>query len=352
MSKFNKAKFAKRSRGFFVNAFRYILIISLMYMILYPLLSMIAGAIVHPHVIGSVGSLWIPARATFDNFIVAWNVMNFVPSFIFTMTVMTAVMILQLLNASFAGYAFARLRFRGINILFAFVLLVIVVPNQVLFLLQFIMFRQFDVFGILAAIEGTAFARFLDFRVFAWRPFGWLIDGPWNLLGEPTAMFVMAGLGQGLAGGIFVYIFRQFFRGLPKELEEAAYVDGAGVLRTFFTIALPMSKPAILTVGTLSFIWNWNDSFFQSIFHPDHLYMRVRIAHLNSPGGGGTTVVQQAILNVQHRLPTDIITLTTPQYDAVIIGVANLLSILPLVFLFLLVQRQFVEGVERSGIVG
>ena len=348
----NKTRAKKKSLNFVVSLFRYILIICLMYMILYPLLRMIAEAIVHPHVIGAVGSLWIPAIYTFDNFRVAWHIMNFLPSLGFTMAVMTGIMLLQILNAAFAGYAFARLKFRGAGIVFALVLLVIVVPNQILFLPQFIMFQNFDIFGILYAIEGTAFARFLDFHIAGWRPFGWLINGPWNLHGEPTVMFVMAGLGQGLAGGIFVYIFRQFFRGLPKELEEAAYVDGAGVLRTFFTIAMPMSKPAILTVGTLSFIWNWNDSFFQSVFHPSHMYMRVRISHLNSPSGGGVSIVQQAITNVQANLPDNIITLVTPQYDAMIIGVANLLSILPLILLFLLVQRQFVEGVERSGIVG
>ena len=348
----SKARVLKKSQNFAISAFRFILIICLMYMILYPLLRMIAEAFVHPHVLGSVGSLWIPAMVTTDNFIVAWHVMNYLPSLGFTTMVITIIMLLQILNASLAGYAFARLRFRGINILFGLVLVGIVVPNQVLFLPQSIMFRHYDFFGILAAIEGTGFAEFLRFNLFGWYPFGWLINGPWNLLGEARTMYVMAGLGQGLAGGIFIYIFRQFFRGLPKELEEAAYVDGAGVLRTFFTIAMPMSKPAILTVGTLSFIWNWNDSFFQSVFDPRHLYMRMRISHLNSPGGGGTTIMQQAINQVQARLPDDIVTLTTPIYDASIINVANLLSILPLIILFLLIQRQFVEGVERSGIVG
>jgi len=353
----NKAKVLKKSQSFAVSLFRFLLIICLMYMILYPLLRMIAEAFVHPHVLGSVGSLWIPAMATADNFVVAWHVMNYLPSLGFTTLVMTVIMLLQILNASLAGYAFARMRFKGIDILFALVLLGIVVPNQILFLPQSIMFRHYDFFGILAGIEGTGFANALRFHIplwgeRVWYPFGWLINGPWNLMGDARTMFVMAGLGQGLSGGIFIYIFRQFFRGLPKELEEAAFVDGAGVLRTFFTIAMPMSKPAILTVGTLSFIWNWNDSFFQSMFDPRHLYMRLRITHLNSPGGGGTTIMQQAINQVRAQLPDSIVTLATPIYDASIINVANLLSILPLVILFLLIQRQFVEGVERSGIVG
>jgi len=326
----NKDKFAKKGGQFVTGFFRFALIISLMYMILYPLLRMISNAFVHPHVLGSVSSLWIPERVTFDNFIVAFHLLNFVPTLIFTTAIMAGIMVLQLFNSAFAGYAFARLKFRFMGIFFALVLITIVVPNQVLFLPQFVMFGNFDVFGILALIG----------------------IGPLNLRGEPTVMFIMAGLGQGIAGGIFIYIFRQFFRGLPKELEEAAYVDGAGVLRTFFTIAMPMAKPAILTVGTLSFIWNWNDGFFQSVFHPSDQYMRVRINNLNAPGTGGVTIIQQNIEMMMGRLPNDIVTLTTPTYDALIVGVANLLSILPLVFLFLIIQRQFVQGVERSGIVG
>ena len=326
----SRARAFKLSRNFVISAFRYILIICLMYMILYPLLSMFATAIVHPRFIGSAVSLWIPPFASWDNFRVAWHVMNFLPSLGFTMFFIGVVMILQLLNAAFAGYAFARLRFRGISIVFALVLLTIVVPTQALFLPMYVMFMNFDVFGIFTLINGE----------------------PLSLLGEPTAMFVMAGLGQGIAGGIFIYIFRQFFRGLPKELEEAAYVDGAGILRTFFTIALPMAKPAVLTVATLSFIWNWNDGFFQSIFHPSDMYMRVRINQLNAPSAGGTSVMQQAIDTIRGRLPHETVILTTPHYDEIIIIVANLLSILPLVLLFLLIQRQFVQGVERSGIVG
>jgi multiple sugar transport system permease protein len=328
----SRAKLVKYARILAFKTFRTLLILSLMYMILYPLLSMIARSFVHPHVINTIGSLWIPPIATIDNYKVAWHVLDYLPTLGFTMFFITVIMVLQLANSAFAGYAFARLRFKGIGIFFMLVIVTIVVPTQVFFLPQYIMFRNFDVFGIFTLITGS----------------------PLNLLGEPTAMFVMAGLGQGLSGGIFIFIFRQFFRGLPTELEEAAYVDGAGVLRTFFRIALPLSKPAILTVCTLSFIWNWNSSFFQSVFHQSNSYLRVRITSLNAPGVGGNTIMHQFIENILRRLPNDVAIIfpTNAVYDAHILNVANLLSILPLVLLFLIVQKQFVEGVERSGIVG
>jgi len=323
------AKAKKISRAFLFGFFRYTLMISLSYMILFPLLRMVSNAIVHPHVINSVGAIWIPQLISLDNFRVAWHIMNFIPNLIFTTWNIGGIMIFQIINAALAGYAFARLRFRGSTILFILVLVTFVTPTQLLFLPQRVMFQSFDIFGIITLIRGE----------------------PLNLLSQPAAMFIMAGLGQGLAGGLFIYIFRQFFRGLPKELEEAAYVDGAGILRTFLTIVAPMAKPAFLTVGTLSFIWNWNDNFFPSVFYPTDQFFRLRIATLQR-FGGGTSTLQQWLLLIRGRLPQDVATLSTPQYDVTIISVSILLTILPLILLFLIIQRQFVQGVERSGIVG
>ena len=324
-----RTKLLKNGQAIGFGLFRYLLIICLAYMILYPLLRMFAEGIAHPHTIGMVGSIWIPPIISFDNFMVAFTVMNFIPSLIFTVSIISLMMILQTFNAALAGYAFARLRFRGSGILFGLVILTIVVPTQTLMLPQFVLFRNFDIFGIFNLILGE----------------------PLNLLGEPTAMFLMAGLGQGIAGGMFIYIFRQFFRGLPKELEEAAHVDGAGVIRTFFTIVIPMAKPAVLTVATLSFIWNYNDSFFPQLFHPTGQYLRARITALNAPSGG-TSTMQLAIGLVRGNIPRGAVVLSSPAYDAVILTVCTLLSILPLVVIFLIIQKQFVEGVERSGIVG
>ncbi|MCL1987492.1 MAG: carbohydrate ABC transporter permease [Firmicutes bacterium] len=324
-----RATMQKVLNGVIFGIMRYLLMISLCFMIIYPLLRMFVAAISHPHTINTVGAMWIPQMSSWDNLIVAWNVMNFLPSLGFTFAAVGFVMLLQVINAAFAGYAFARLRFKGISVFFGLVLLTVVVPTQVFMLPQFIMFRNFDIFGIFTLITGE----------------------PLNMLGEPTSMFVMAGLGQGLAGGIFIYIFRQFFRGLPKELEEAAYVDGAGVPRTFFGIVLPMAKPAFLTVATLSFIWNYNDSFFTSLFHPTGMYLRSRISALAAPSGG-TSTMQMAINIARPNFPLGTQTLTTQQYDGIIFTVCIMLSILPLIALFLVIQRQFVEGMERSGIVG
>jgi len=312
--------------------FRYALIISLAYMILYPLLRMFVNGITHPRALGAVGGIWVPPMVSLDNFRVSFAVMDFWNALFFTVRNVTIMMLLQVLNAAFAGYAFARLRFRGMGILFMFVLITFLVPTQVFMLQQRVLFQNFDVFGIIAAIRGDSL----------------------NLLGSPTAMFVLSGTGMGIAGGLFIFIFRQFFRGLPKELEEAAYVDGAGFIRTFFTIVFPMAKPAFLTVGTLSFIWNYNDTHFPMLFNAgNNLYFSIR-TQLLFVVQGGTTIVQNMIhhARVAGRIPHTLETFETPVYDAAIRSVSTFVALLPLIILFIIIQKQFVQGVERSGIVG
>ena len=321
----------KKTKKILGNILRYALIISISYMILYPLLRMITLTISHPRALGAVWGLWIPPMVSLDNFWVAFGIMDFWNVLWFTTRNVALVMVLQVLNAAFAGYAFARLRFKGMGLLFILVLITFIVPKQVFMLPQRMLFQRFDIFGIITAIRGR----------------------PINMLGSPTAMFVLAGTGMGIAGGLFIYIFRQFFRGLPKELEEAAYVDGAGFLRTFFTIVFPMAKPAFLTVGTLSFIWNYNDTHFPTLFNPTNMYFSIRNRALYQLQGG-TSILQNMLqqARIAGRIAHDVESLGTPAYDAAMRQVATFVTILPLIVLFLIVQKQFVQGVERSGIVG
>lgn len=308
--------------------FRYTLIICLSYLILYPLLRMISTTFTHPHDYGLLGSLWIPARPTLDNLKVAIAIMDYPKSLLYTVASTCVIVVLQILNAALAGYAFARLEFKGSKLLFALAIFTIIVPPSSVMLPQYILFRNFDIFGVFKALTGDRL----------------------NLLGKPASMWILAALGQGVYAGLFIYIFRQFFRGLPKELEEAAYIDGAGFLRIFFTIVMPISKPSILTVGILSFIWNWNDTYFPRLFNPTDKYLRIRLARL-SASSGGTSNVQLAIGNVSSKI-TDVLKLSSRVYDSLILNVCSLLVILPLVIFLLIVQDRFVEGLERSGIVG
>ena len=322
----------KRVAKVVTTILRYTLIITLSFMIMYPLLRMLHSVFAHPRALGLVTSMWVPAMVSLDNLRVGIGVMDYWVALPFTILMVGFVMLLQLTNAALAGYAFARLRFKGIGILFVVVLITFVVPSRILMLPQGVLFRTFDPLWI--------------FTIFG--------NGPINLFGRPITLFLMAGLGMGISSGLFIYIFRQFYRGLPKELEEAAYVDGAGVIRTFLTIVLPMAKPAFLTVGVLSFIWNWNDTHFTGQFNSDMRYLSLRVINLGTPDGGAPRI-HQAINMARGagRISNDVLTLSSSiEYDAALMTVVTFLSIIPLVILFFIIQKQFIQGVERSGIVG
>ena len=147
-------------------------------------------------------------------------------------------------------------------------------------------------------------------------------------------MYIMTFFTCGLRSGLYIYIFNQFFRGLPKEIEEAAFVDGCGVWYTYFRIMLRNAMPAAITVAIFSLVWQYNDTFYARLFNiSDGVVLSKRISGL-----------QLTISNVYKIYDPNILEL---YMDAGII-----LLMIPLIIIYVLLQKQFIEGVERSGIVG
>ncbi|MTL38430.1 ABC transporter permease subunit, partial [Turicibacter sanguinis] len=159
------------------------------------------------------------------------------------------------------------------------------------------------------------------------------------------AYFMIALLGHGLNSGLFIFIFRQFFRGLPKELEEAASIDGAGYVKTFVQIMLPTTVPAMLTVGVFSFAWNYGDTYYSSLFVKSgtdllSLIMNTQVSNTNVITGAYSALTGFEIDQV------------SPFLLQAIRGTSLLIFISPLLILYFIVQRKFVESFERSGITG
>jgi multiple sugar transport system permease protein len=148
-----------------------------------------------------------------------------------------------------------------------------------------------------------------------------------------AAYFLPALFAQGIKGGLFVFIFIQFFKGLPKELEDAAYIDGCGRVHTFFRIMLPSSSAPFLTVTLFSVVWYWNDFFYNSMYFN------------NLP------VVSKVLQNIKMLLGSGLN--TSNPYDVITQTMASaMLAILPLLIIYILLQRYFTESIERTGIVG
>ena len=141
-------------------------------------------------------------------------------------------------------------------------------------------------------------------------------------------------MGIGLRSGVLIYIYIQFFTGLPRELEEAAWVDGAGPFKTFLRIAVPSSSVVFITVIVFSLIWHWNDSLLAGVYLTTDATLAVTIGSIDDWLGAIYTVYGG-----------------TPQYASAVTA-ACLLFIAPMLVFYMIVQRGFVESIDRVGITG
>jgi len=147
-------------------------------------------------------------------------------------------------------------------------------------------------------------------------------------------MYLPALFANGLRAGLFIFIFRQFFRGLPKELEDAAYLDGCSPLKTFLVIMCPNAKSSFLTVFLFSIVWYWNDYYVSSSFFTQNDTVALMLKNLN-------TNLTQQLFDGQAVSVRQII---------VWLEAGCLLSITPILIMYVFLQRYFIEGVERSGL--
>jgi len=227
--------------------------------------------------------------------------------------------ILQVVSCSIVGYGFARFKFKGQRIMFGLVIFTIIVPPQIVAIPTFMQYKFFDFFG-LAKILSLIIGRPVHF----------------NLLNSLLTFYLPAILGTGIRSGLFIYIFRQFFRGMPKELEDAAYFDGCSPFQTFFRIMVPNAGPAYLTVFLFSIVWYWNDYFYASMYFSTLRTISVSLAMLPQ------SIYQQ--INYFHAGdPYKVITR---------IQAGCLMAIAPVLILYIALQRYFTESIQRTGIVG
>ena len=299
--------------GFIVNILKYVLIIGLCFVILYPLILQLAVAFRAPTDVNNPSILWIPGQFSLKNFEVAMIALRYLDALKNSLILSLGVTLLQLVSTSLAGYAFARLKFRGSGILFALALFTVVVPQTVISL------------PLLRNLTEM------------------------KLVGKPLTLFLMAGLGMGVKSGIFIYLFRQFYRGIPIELEEAASIDGANPFTVFWRIMLPNAKGAIITVALLAFVWQWNDYYFTTLFvsRSNLDYVTLTTQQVSVLYG-----LQQALTDagVWGLMGQDIT--KNPLFTSMILNTSGILVMLPLLVLYFFVQKMFVQGIERSGIVG
>jgi len=300
----NTAKVVTGSKNLFLSISQGIILLGIIFVILSPIIGIVSDAIRDEIDSFNPMVFLIPHNFTTENFELAFIHMNYLRSLALTAGTAFGAMILQVLVCSFTGYGFARFRFPGRGVLFAIVIVTIIVPVQSYMVSLFAQFRFFGAFGI-----------------------------EFNLLNTFAPVLMMSALGVGIRSGLFIYIFRQFFKGLPKEIEEAALIDGAGWLRTYVKVMLPNASAAIITVSVFAFVWQYNDTFYASMFMHQFNLLPVRL--LGLPG-----------------LLTTGVSIGANTLVTLVVSAGVLLVIAPVIVLYLGIQRMFMEGVERSGIVG
>ena len=183
----------------------------------------------------------------------------------------------------------------------------------------------------------TTIPLYMQFRFFKPQFLAKLLTlGDTSLISTGWTMYLPALFANGLRAGLFIFIFRQFFRGLPKELEDAAYLDGCGPLKTFLVVMVPNAKTSFLTVFLFSIVWYWNDFYVSSSFFTHNDTVALMLKNLDAQ-------LQQDLFNGQAISTRQII---------VWLEAGCVLSITPLLVMYIFLQRYFIEGIERSGITG
>lgn len=303
------------------SLYRFLLIFGLGFVILYPLLQILSKVFMPTDQYQDLSVIWIPKSLTLDNIKNAIMYTKFWESLMNSMILCLSCAAIQIVVCSLTGYGFGRFRFPFREPLFLMVILTIIVPTQIIFLPSFVQYRFFDFFGISKLMGLVTGKNYTEYAV--------------NLIDTRWSFWIPSFFGVGLRSGIFIYLFRQCFRGIPKELEEAAKIDGCGSIVTYLRIMLPNAKSSILTVFLFSIVWHWNEytltrTFFPQKYQPLAIQLRLAIDSMMS----------------------DLNTRTNLSFQMGVTYAAVLLFILPVLIIYIFTQRWFVEGVESSGIKG
>ena len=284
----------------------YALLICIGFIYLYPIFYMIATSFMNTEDILDSSVKWIPSSFYLDNYKAAASSMDFIPSFLKGIIIAGVPTILNVIVCMIVGYGFARYEFKGKKIFLGLLLMTYILPSQVTMIPTYVHFNNLKILGTL-----------------------WTFILP--------ALF-----GNGLNSAIFILIFYQFFKQVPKVLMEAAYIDGAGHFKAFLKIAIPSAGPAILTVALFSFVWYWNESYLTELY----------VQGLSTKSNWTNLVIK--LKDFASRSFSDRVEVgdsAVSLNESVRMAATNL-SILPLTIMYLILQKYFVESIDRTGITG
>jgi len=302
--------------------FRLVLLVGISYVILSPVLSKVFSSFMGREDFVDVTVKYIAKYPTLDTYKALIVEGKYLNALLNTTALSLFCALVQTTICCIVAYGFAKFKFRFNNLLFFLVIFTMVVPHETLQLSMFMKFRYFDILGLFKLLGGGVFQNFkiLNFTSI-------------NLLNTYWPLAVLSIGGLGFKNGLYIYMLRQYFRGVPDELEESAYLDGSGVFRTFFQIIVPLSVPMLITVFIFAVSWQWTDMFYTDLFFTK-----------------STITMMPDVIMIPKSLNT--VYAGQNMYEAAIYNTASLLIMAPLIIMYLFCQRYLIAGIERSGIVG
>ena len=321
-----KAKFG--NMAFYTNiiwyVFRFVILLGVSYVVLYPFFTKIAASFMSPEDFIDVTVMLIPKYPSLDQYKAIFLENDYISAFFNTLLLSLLCAVLQTFVSCLVGYGLAKFKFKGNALVFGAVILTMVVPHGTVYLSMFMQFRYFDLFDFFGLFESFRYTGIIDAIAG---------NGGVQLTGTYWPLAILSATGLAFKNGLYVFMMRQFFRGVPDELEESAYIDGSGTFRTFLQIIIPLSVPMMITIFLFAFSWQWTDDFYTNMFiSTNKITLMPDIVGI--PKSLETTYAGQEL------------------YYSAINNTCGLMIIMPLVIMYLFCQRYLVQGIERSGIVG
>lgn len=285
----------KYSGKFVINLIIYILLIEFAFVFINPFIYMILNSLKYDYEVIDATKQWIITDINWNNYVQAFEGLDYFHSLGNTLIVTLGSTLGHILSCSLAGYGFARFKFKGSNLFFVLAMLSLMIPPSLMIVPLYIQFSTFQMMKTYLPIILPSF------------------------------------LGFGLKGGLYIFLFRQFFKSLPVSYEEAAKIEGCSMFRVFVRIMLPIARTTILVVFILSMVWHWNDYFEPSTYL-----------------SGNQQILTQKISAVMSANPT--VTSALGADINMVALAACVLVILPLLIIYFIFQKQFMEGVEFTGL--
>ena len=324
--------------------FRLLLLIGIAFVVVQPFITMIMRSIMAPQDYVNSTVVNVPRHLSGIIYKSIFQDLHYVKYFFTTFAVSLACAVLQTFSCSLIGYGLAKFKFRGNKWIFLAVVVTLTIPHGSLQSAIFYRFQHLDILGIFTFLSGGAHTGI-----------GWLdnILSKIKILKFPTGirtirtmvpLFLLSATGLAFKNGLYIFMLRQFFRGVPDELEESAYLDGANTFRTFIQVILPLSIPMMITVFLFAFCWQWTDNFYVSLFFKGvtsakrPALMVFLPPDLATPPKGLVAALKEANNSGRYKQAV--------QYGC------GLMAGAPLIVVFLFCQKYLVQGIERSGIVG